>query len=97
MPEATSNDPQKLDAGEPAARRHLVSPAQYGDYKKYVLAERKKLTRRLLVERPNISLAELNNRLAAKQIETDMIAVSRLLRQQGVSYRKNVRITSRAR
>ena len=53
-------------------RRHRetgsVSAAQFGGYKEFVLAAHEELVRSLIQEQPDITLAELETRLAKKKV-----------------------------
>jgi transposase len=66
-----------------------VQPAKFGGYKGYALAEHQKMVRQFLNEKPDITLAELRDRLAEKKIEVGLTAIFRFLRHQGLSYKKN--------
>ena len=57
-----------------------VSPAKFGGYKKYVLAAQEELVRRLVAQQPDITLAELQLRLAKAKIKVRQSSIFRFLR-----------------
>ena len=56
-----------------------VSPAKFGGYKGYALAAHEELVRQLVAEQPDITLAELGDRLAKKKITVGKSSISRFL------------------
>ena len=56
-----------------------VSAAQFGGYKDFVLAEHEELVRALIEEQPDITLAELEARLAKKKVAVGKSSISRFL------------------
>jgi transposase len=56
-----------------------ISPAQFGGYKDFALAEHEDLVRHLVAEQPDITLEELGVRLANQGITVGKSSISRFL------------------
>jgi hypothetical protein len=54
-----------------------VSPAKFGGYKDFALAEHEKLVRQLVANQPDITLEELAARLAKKKVAVGKSSISR--------------------
>jgi len=65
-----------------------VSPAKFGGYKDFALAEHEDLVRQLLAEQPDITLAELSARLTKKKIKAGKSAISRFLHHLKLPFKK---------
>jgi transposase len=65
-----------------------VSPAKFGGYKQHALAAHEDLVRRLVAEQPDITLAELGDRLAKKKITVGKSSISRFLHHLKLSFKK---------
>jgi transposase len=67
-----------------------VSSAKFGGYKGFVLAEHEELVRQLVVNQPDITLAELAARLAKKKVTVGKSSVSRFLHHLKLTFKKKV-------
>jgi transposase len=65
-----------------------VSAAKFGGYKEFVLAAHEELVRSLIEEQPDITLAELEARLAKKKILVGKSSISRFLNHLKLSFKK---------
>jgi len=65
-----------------------VSAAQFGGYKKFVLAAHEELVRSLIKEQPDITLAELETRLAKKKVLVGKSSISRFLHHLKLPFKK---------
>ena len=65
-----------------------VSPAQFGGYKDFALAEHEELVRQLVADQPDITLEELAARLAKKNIAVGKSSVSRFLHHLKLTFKK---------
>jgi transposase len=73
-----------------------VGSAKFGGYKDYAPAAHGDLVRRLVMEQPDITLAELEDRLAKKKITVGKSSISRFLHHLKLSF-KTKSAGSRAR
>jgi putative transposase len=64
-------------------------PAQIGGYRKPLLGAHVDRVHELMAERPDMSIAELQMRLAAEGIRLGQSAIARFLRRLGYTYKKN--------
>jgi transposase len=67
-----------------------VSSAKFGGYKDFALAAHEELIRRLVAEQPDITLAELEARLAKKKISVGKSSISRFLHHLKLPFKKKV-------
>ena len=65
-----------------------VSSAKFGGYKDFALAAHEELIRRLVAEQPDITLAELEARLAKKKISVGKSSISRFLHHLKLPFKK---------
>ena len=65
-----------------------VSAAKFGGYKKFVLAAHEELVRSLIKEQPDITLAELETRLAKKKVLVGKSSISRFLNHLKLPFKK---------
>ena len=65
-----------------------VSAAQFGGYKEFVLAAHEELVRSLIEEQPDITLAELEVRLAKKKVVVGKSSISRFLIHLKLPFKK---------
>ena len=65
-----------------------VSPAQFGGYKDFALAEHEELVRQLVADQPDITLEELVARLAKKKVTVGKSSVSRFLHHLKLTFKK---------
>ena len=65
-----------------------ISSAKFGGYKDFVLAAHEDLVRQLVAEQPDITLAELGDRLAKKKIRVGKSSISRFLLHLKLSFKK---------
>ncbi len=65
-----------------------VSAAKFGGYKEFALAAHEELVRSLIEEQPDITLAELEARLAKKNILVGKSSISRFLNHLKLSFKK---------
>jgi transposase len=56
-----------------------VDPAKFGGYRDFTLAAHEDLVRQLVAEQPDITLAELEDRLRKKKITVGKSSISRFL------------------
>lgn len=64
-------------------------PRQIGGYRKPVLADHADRVSRLVAEKPDLTIAELQHRLAAADIKAGASAIARFLVRLGYRYKKN--------
>lgn len=67
-----------------------VSPAKFGGYKRYALAEHEGLVRRVLAEQPDITLAELKVVLAKRKVMVSQTSIFRFLCHLKLSFKKSL-------
>ena len=67
-----------------------VSPAKFGGYKDFTLAEHEELVRRLVSDPPDITLEELAVRLTKKKVAVGKSSVSRFLHYLKLTFKKRV-------
>ena len=65
-----------------------VGGAQFGGYKDFALAAHEDLVRQLVAEQPDITLAELEDRLAKKKITVGKSSISRFLHHLKLPFKK---------
>ena len=65
-----------------------ISAAKFGGYKEFALAAHEELIRSLIEEQPDITLAELEARLAKKKILVGKSSISRFLNHLKLSFKK---------
>jgi transposase len=65
-----------------------VSPAQFGGYKRHVLAAHEELVRRLVAQQPDITLSELQVRLAKAKVKVAQSSIFRFLRHVKMTFKK---------
>jgi putative transposase len=65
-----------------------VGGAKFGGYKKFVLAAHEELVRSLIKEQPDITLAELETRLAKKKVLVGKSSISRFLHHLKLPFKK---------
>jgi transposase len=65
-----------------------VEAAKFGGYKDFALASHEDLVRQLVAEQPDITLAELGDRLAKKRITVGKSAISRYLHHLKLTFKK---------
>ena len=65
-----------------------VASAKFGGYKDFALAVHEDLVRKLVAEQPDITLAELEDRLAKKKITVGKSSISRFLHHLKLSFKK---------
>jgi putative transposase len=65
-----------------------VSPAKFGGYKDFALADHEKLVRQLVMDQPDITLEELAARLSKKKITVSKSSVSRFLHHLKLTFKK---------
>lgn len=65
-----------------------VSPAKFGGYKGFALERHEKQIARWIVARPDITLAELQARLAREKVAVSQTAIFRFLRHLGFTFKK---------
>ena len=65
-----------------------ISPAKFGGYKSYALAAREERIRRLVAEQPDITLAELQAKLAKEKVTISQSSIFRFLRHVGLTFKK---------
>ena len=64
-------------------------PERVGGWRKHLLAEHTDQVNRLLADKPDITVAEMQARLAAIKIKVSQSAITRFLIHLGHSYKKN--------
>ena len=67
-----------------------VSPAKFGGYKPYALAKHAALVKRWIAKQPDLTLLELQARLAKSNMKVAASSVSRFLHHLGLSFKKKV-------
>ena len=65
-----------------------VSSAKFGGYKNFALAAHEDLDRQLVAEQPDITLAELESRLAKKKVLVGKSSISRFLNHLKLPFKK---------
>src|SRR6266849_1559250 len=65
-----------------------VRAAKFGGYKEFVLAAHEEWVRRLIEEQPDITLAELEARLAKKKVLVGKSSISRFLNHLKLPFKK---------
>src|SRR6266436_3676047 len=65
-----------------------VSAAKFGGYKEFALAAHEELVRSLIGEQPDITLAELETRLAKKKVLVGKSSISRFLHHLKLPFKK---------
>jgi transposase len=65
-----------------------VRPAQFGGYKRHVLAAHEELVRRVMAEQPDITLSELQVRLARAKVNVAQSSIFRFLRHVKMTFKK---------
>jgi transposase len=65
-----------------------VGAAKFGGYKTFVLAAHEELVRSLIKEQPDITLAELETRLAKKKVLVGKSSISRFLHHLKLPFKK---------
>src|ERR1700682_3114993 len=65
-----------------------VSPAKFGGYKDFALAAHEALVRQLVAGQPDITLAELVDRLAKKKITVGKSSIARFLHHLKLPFKK---------
>jgi transposase len=66
-----------------------VSPAKFGGYKGYALAKHADRIRRWIAARPDLTLLEIQARLAKAKVTVAASSVFRFLRHLGLTYKKS--------
>src|SRR6516164_7905900 len=74
-----------------------VASAKFGGYKDFALAAHEDLVRKLVAEQPDITLAELEDRLAKKKITVGKSSISRFLHHLKLSFKKSLRAAEQDR
>ncbi len=69
-----------------------VSPARFGGYKDFALAEHEYLVRQLVAEQPDITLEELGARLAREGIAVGKSSISRFLHHLELTFKRSFRL-----
>jgi len=64
-----------------------IAPGKFGGHKDFALAEHEELVRRLVAEQPDITLAELEARLA-KRVAVSKSSISRFLHHLELPFKK---------
>ena len=67
-----------------------VDPAKFGGYKDFTLAVHEDLVRQLVAEQPDITLAELKDRLRKKKITVGKSSISRFLHHLKLPFKKKL-------
>src|ERR1700730_6851931 len=67
-----------------------VGSAKFGGYKDFALAAHEDLVRQLVAEQPDITLAELEDRLTKKKITVGKSSISRFLHHLKLPFKKKV-------
>ena len=65
-----------------------VSSAKFGGYKEFALAAHEELVRQFVAEQPDITLAELEIRLAQRKITVGKSSISRFLHHLKLPFKK---------
>ena len=71
-----------------------IRPAKFGGYKDFALAAHEDLVRQWVTEQPDITLAELEDRLAKKKIVVGKSSISRFLHHLKLPFKKPSRTAS---
>ena len=66
-----------------------VVPDKFGGHKRHALADEEERLRGWIAERPDMTLAEMKERLHEMGIEVGQTAISNFLHHLGLSYKKN--------
>jgi len=66
-----------------------VSPAKFGGYKGYALARHADRIKRWIAAQPDLTLLEIQARLAKARVEVAASSVFRFLRHLGLAYKKS--------
>jgi transposase len=66
-----------------------VSPAKFGGYKGYALAKHADRIKRWVAEQPDLSLLEIQSRLAKAKVKVSASSVFRFLRHLGLTFKKS--------
>jgi transposase len=74
-----------------------ISSAKFGGYKDFTLAAHEDLVRQLVAEQPDITLAELEARLAKKKIKVGKSSISRFLHHLKLPFKKSLRAAEQDR
>src|SRR6202521_350847 len=74
-----------------------VSAAKFGGYKEFALAAHEELVRRLIGEQPDITLAELEARLAKKKVLGGKSSISRFLNHLKLPFKKSLQAAEQDR
>src|SRR5258708_10805314 len=74
-----------------------ISSAKFGGYKDFTLAAHEDLVRQLVAEQPDITLAELEARLAKKKITVGKSSISRFLHHLKLPFKKSLRAAEQDR
>src|ERR1700682_3038990 len=74
-----------------------VGSAKFGGYKDFALAAHEDLVRQLVAEQPDITLAELEERLAKKKITVGKSSISRFLNHWNLPLKKSLRAAEQDR
>jgi transposase len=69
-------------------QRGTVEPERYGGWKRSTLAVHAERVRQLLTAAPDLTIAELRNRLASDAIHVSPAAISRFLSAEGLTRKK---------
>src|SRR5204862_7480388 len=80
-----------------SARDDSVSAAKFGGYKEFALAAHEELVRSLIEEQPDITLAELETRLAKKKVLVGKSSISRFLDHLELPFKKSLRAAEQDR
>lgn len=67
-----------------------VAPSKFGGYKDFALATHEDLVRQLVAEQPDITLAELEDRLTKKKITVGKSSISRFLHHLKLPFKKTL-------
>ncbi len=65
-----------------------ISPDKFGGYKSYVLAKHADRIKRWIAEEPDLTLLEIQTRLAKLKVKVAASSVFRFLRHLGLTYKK---------
>jgi transposase/arginine repressor len=77
--------------------RFPVDPAKFGGYKDFTLAGHEDLVRQLVAEQPDITLAELEDRLRKKKITVGKSSISRFLHHLKLPFKNSLRASEQDR
>jgi transposase len=66
-----------------------LAPDKFGGHKRHALADEEERLRDWIKERPDMTLAEIKDRLHESGIEVGQTAISNFLRHLNLSYKKN--------